>query len=100
MAHSRLTAVKELGNRGLALFFQQGTTRFQAFVPAKGDVSVTEAAVALGTSGVMLHRLQAKKGMSMKRDRTGRWRVPVTEVLRLKREWAETGPTLRMKAAS
>ena len=95
MAHSRLEMVKELPNHGLALYFRQGATKFQAFVPAGGKVSVTEAAVALGTSSVMLHRLRVKKRLTMVRDRTGRWSVPVKEVLRLRRSWRESGPTLR-----
>lgn len=81
-----LKSWKFLGNNGLSLEYgNERGIRARHYVPPDGLVTVAEAAQILDTNEVQLHRLRRAK-MIRTRFRHGRTHIPVSELLRLRRE--------------
>jgi excisionase family DNA binding protein len=94
MGNARLVRVTWLQNHGLEVAYRGEPVRF---VGPDGDLSVSEAAKALGTYPVLLRRMITHRRLEAKRV-GGVLRIPMTEVLSLRRTWKATGrPTGRIE---
>ncbi len=81
-----LKSWKFLGNNGVMLEFGNARgIKARHYVPPDGLVTVAEAAQILGTNEVQLGRLKVKK-MLKTRSRRKMTHVPVSELLRLRRD--------------
>ncbi len=81
----RLASWDWLNNNGLILHYRGGDVRARHFVRPGGSVSVAEAAQILGTNDVQLHRLRRAGRLATGKAR-GRTVVPLTELLRIRRD--------------
>jgi hypothetical protein len=89
-----LLRIKWLDNHGLQVVYPNEEPRF---IGPDGWLTMNEASMALGTYREMLDRMIARKRLVSKQIE-GVKRVPMSEVLRLRRAWKVTGrPTGRLE---
>jgi hypothetical protein len=94
MGFPRLIRVTWLQNHGVQVAYRGEPVRF---VGPDGDLLVSEAARALGTYSLLLRRMIKHRRMEANKV-AGVLRVPMAEVLRLRRAWRTTGrPTGRIE---
>lgn len=84
---ARLVRVTWLDNHGLQVAYRGEPIRF---VGPDGELGVAEAARALGTYPMLLRRMIKARRLEAKTS-GGVLRVPMVEVLRLRRTWKATG---------
>lgn len=74
-------------NNGLILHYEDGMgTKAQRFEPPNGLVKIADAAYILGVADVFLYRRHRRKALEAV-TRKGQLMVPVSEILRLRREF-------------
>jgi len=94
MGNPKLVRVTWLKNHGVRVAYAGEPVRF---VGPDGELTLRESALALGTYRLLLHRMVAKRRLAARKV-AGVLRVPMTEVLRLRRAWRATGhPTGRIE---
>lgn len=96
--HGLLLSVKWLKNHGLVVKRADGE---QEFVRPDGTVRISVAAMALGSSDMMVYRLIRSGGLRVLRAAGGITTVRLGELRAVRRRWRELGKkTIHFKAAS